>query len=364
MNEDVFYLMALSQINGLAARRIKKLIRHFGNAQAVFEAPENQIIEWTNKPVAHKIKSFNDFNRVEREIRFAEKNNIEILTFLCDNYPRNLLHIPDFPVVLFKKGPYSFNNPRHLSIVGTRKITPYGKKITHQLINKLKDFNPVIVSGMAYGVDIEAHKAALDNELITVAVMGTSFNSVYPDAHLNYFNEITEKGCVLTEYWSDEQTDRKFFVKRNRIVAGISEATVIVESGIKGGALITGELAFEYNRDVFAVPGKITDTYSAGCNRLIQKNIAKILINANDIAESLNWSVNEKPTRPVQKQLFVELNPDEQKIYDFLQNVESEHLDIIALETRFPVSKTSQLLMMMELKGVVQSIPGKKFKLA
>jgi DNA processing protein len=173
-----------------------------------------------------------------------------------------------------------------------------------------------------------------------------------------------ENGAVLSEFWSNEKTEKTFFARRNRIVAGISEATVVVESGIKGGALITAGLAFDYNRDVFAVPGRVTDTYSKGCNELIKKQIAKVLTGADDIVRNLSWSLSEEKPKAVQKQLFVNLSPDEQKIFDFLSETPSEHLDIIALETGMPVSKASQLLMMMELNGIVQSIPGKKFKLA
>ncbi len=363
ISQETYYLMALTRIKGLGSLRIKKLLQFYGDPKKIFDASFDELEKIIGRINARNIKNFDDFDLVDKEIKYTRKHGLDILSIFSENYPAKLLHIPDLPIILFKKGSYNFESPRHLSIVGTRKITPYGMKFTHQFVSDLSPYNPVIVSGLAFGIDIEAHKAALENGLLTVAVMGTSFQSIYPDVHAEYFGRITENGAVLSEFWSYEQTEKQFFVRRNRIVAGISEATVVVESGISGGALITAQLAFDYNRDVFAVPGRVTDTYSKGCHAIIKKQIAKILTGAEDIVTQMNWALEEKPPAPVQKKLFVDLNPDEEKIVHFLRENDAEHLDIIALETGMPVSKTSQLLMMLELNGVVQSIPGKKFKL-
>ncbi len=355
--------MALSQVPNLGPRRIRKLLQFFNTPSSVFKAQEKELTDVVGKSIARLIKSFDNFHVVDREMDFMQKHRLELLTFLDPTYPKNLLQIPDFPVLLFKKGEYEWNNSKYLSVVGTRKITPYGKKVVENLIGEIKKFNPVIVSGMAHGVDIEAHKNALKNGLKTIAVMGTSFKHIYPDSHLQYVEDIANQGCILSEYWSFEKTDPKFFVRRNRIVAGLSQATVVVESAQKGGALLTAELALEYNREVYAVPGRIDDTYSIGCNKLIATNVARLFISANQLAADLGWNETDWISKPVQKKIFVNLSPDEQKIYDFLSEKEPQHLDDIALQCAMGVAKVSQILMMMELNGIVRGLPGKKFKL-
>jgi len=364
VSSRTYYLMALTRIPQLGGRRIKKLLRHFRDPEVIFQLSYKELAEITGTKIAEEITGFSRWDLVDEEIAFAERNGVEILDFLDEKYPLPLLHIPDFPPVLFKKGNLDLRRNRYISIVGTRKITPYGKEFVKDFIRSLAPYTPVIVSGMAYGVDIEAHKQALENHLPTVAVMGTSFRHIYPGVHREYAEQITKQGALLSEFWSYEQTDKNFFVRRNRIIAGLSAATVVVESGLKGGAILTAQMAFDYNREVFAVPGRVTDTYSQGCNRLIRENVAQILTTPGDLIAALKWEAEEIPPAPVQKKLFVELSPPEQKIVDFLTEVQSEHLDIIALETGMSVSKVSQLLMMMELNGVVQSLPGKKFKIA
>jgi len=364
IDQAAYYLMALTRIKNLGSRRIIKLLQAFQRPRDIFEASEEELAAVVGSQIAKEIKNFDNWKLVDDEWEFARREELEILTFLDENYPYLLLHTPDFPVVLFKRGNFDFERGNYLSVVGTRKMTPYGKNMIARVIEALKPYRPVIVSGMAYGVDIEAHKQALENQLPTVAVMGTAFTSVYPVAHARYMREIEENGAVLTEFWSYEPTDKNFFVRRNRIVAGMSAGTWIVESAEKGGAMHTARMAFEYNREVFALPGRMDDTYSRGCNRLIRDQVAHILLSPADIPRILHWEEKDVRPSPVQKQLFVELNPDEQKIYDYLSAVDNDHLDVIALETGMNISRAAQLLMMMELNGVVQSLPGKKFKLA
>lgn len=221
--------------------------------------------------------------------------------------------------------------------------------------------DPVIVSGFAYGVDIVAHQFAMDYNLQTIGVLAHGLNQVYPKTHKKYMAKMEGNGGFITEFWSSSNPDKENFVKRNRIVAGISEATIVIESADKGGSLITANLANDYNRDVFAVPGRVTDRYSQGCNDLIKTQKANVLTSAADLIYVLNWDLEKKP-KVIQQQLFIDLNPDEQKIYDFLLKNGKELLDIIALECDLPIFKISGTLLNMELKGIIRPLPGKMFE--
>jgi len=246
--------------------------------------------------------------------------------------------------------------------VGTRQVTSYGADFTRKLIEDLAPLNPVVVSGFAYGVDIVAHQAAIDCGLQTIGVLAHGLNQVYPKTHKKYIAKMEQNGGFLTEFWSSSSPERENFIKRNRIVAGMTEATIVIESAEKGGSLITANIANDYNRDVFAVPGRSSDKYSQGCNNLIKTQRANLLTSAADIVYMLNWELEEKNSKPIQKQLFISLDSEEQKIYDFLQKNGKELLDIIALECEFPIFKISSLLLNMELKGVIRPLPGKLFE--
>ena len=242
-----------------------------------------------------------------------------------------------------------------ISSVGTRQITSYGTEFCRKLIEDLAPLDPVIVSGFAYGVDIVAHQFAMDYKLQTIGVLAHGLNQVYPKAHKKYMAKMEENGGFITEFWSTSNPDKENFVRRNRIVAGISEATIVIESADKGGSLITANLANDYNRDVFAVPGRVTDRYSQGCNDLIKTQKASLLSSAADLIYVLNWDIEKKP-KNIQKQLFIDLEPDEQKIYDFLLKNGQELLDTIALDCDFPVFKISGILLNMVLKGVIRRL--------
>lgn len=248
-----------------------------------------------------------------------------------------------------------------ISIVGTRQITSYGTEFCKKLIEDIAPLDPVIVSGFAYGVDIVAHQLAMDFNLQTIGVLAHGLNQTYPRTHKKYIAQMEENGGFMTEFWSSSNPDKEKFVRRNRIVAGMTEATIVIESADKGGSLITANMANDYNRDVFAVPGRVTDKYSQGCNNLIKTQKANVLTSAADLIYMLNWDLSEKP-KAVQKQLFVELEVNEQKIYDFLLKNGKELLDIIALQCDFPIYKISGILLNMELKGVIRPLPGKLFE--
>ena len=263
--------------------------------------------------------------------------------------------------MLFSSGTIDLRNRKTIGIVGTRQITSYGIEFCKKLIEDLAPLNPVIVSGFAYGVDIVAHQLAMENNLQTIGVVAHGLNQIYPKVHKKYVAKMEENGGFMTEFWSTSNPDKENFVRRNRIVAGMTEATIVIESAERGGSLITANMANDYNRDVFAVPGRVTDKYSKGCNTLIKTQKAHVLTSAADLIYMLNWDL-EKAVKPVQKQLFVALDEDEQKIYDYLLQSGKELLDIIALECDFPIFKISGILLKMELKGVIRPLPGKLFE--
>ena len=241
-------------------------------------------------------------------------------------------------------------------------MSSYGRDFCNKLIEDLAQYNPLIVSGFAYGVDICAHKAAIKNNLQTVAVLAHGLEQIYPKVHKKYINQVNENGGFLSEFWHDDVPLRENFLKRNRIVAGISKATIIIESAVKGGSLVTADIANSYDKDVFAVPGRTSDIYSKGCNNLIKNNRAFLLNSADEIVKMLNWDLSEKP-KIIQQQLFLELNENEQKIYDLLHEKGKQLLDVISLECNIPIYQLSAVLLQMELKGVSKPLPGKMFEL-
>ncbi len=352
------------RIEGVGDIVAKKLINHLGSAEAVFKAKRSQLlaIEGVGEVLCNNLQNTSVFNHAENEVRFVQANNIKASFYQDADYPERLKHCIDGPVVLFSSGRIDFAKRKTISIVGTRQMTSYGADFCRKLIEDLAPLNPVIVSGFAYGIDIHAHILAMDNNLQTVGVVAHGLNQVYPKVHKKYVAKMEENGGFMTEFWSTSNPDKENFVKRNRIVAGISEATIIVESADKGGSLITANLANDYNRDVFAVPGRVTDKYSMGCNNLIKSQRANLLTNAADLIYMLNWELEEKKKTPVQKQLFITLEPEEELVYNYLLKNGKELMDIIALRCDMPVYKLSSLLLTMELKGVIRPLPGKLFE--
>ena len=364
LEEDLLYVLALQRVKGIGDINAKKLIAHCGSAKRVL-TEKRQTLEKINGIGAFTLKNLFDsanLKEAEKELKYIKKNNIESLYFTDKNYPERLKHCVDAPILFFKEGNFKLGNQPIISIVGTRKITSYGRDFCEKLISDLTAFNPIIVSGFAYGVDICAHKAALKNNLQTIGVLAHGFEEVYPKSHKKYVSEINKNGGFITDFWHNDELQRENFLKRNRIVAGISEATIIIESAEKGGSLVTADIANSYSRDVFAVPGRSTDIYSKGCNDLIKRNKAAILTSANDLIELLNWNLMQEKQRPIQKQLFVELTEVEQLIYDFLLKNGKELLDLISLNCKLPIHQTTTTLFNLEMKGVVKPLPGKLFE--
>ena len=361
---ELFYMLALLKVEGIGDINAKKLINHCGSAENIFNTKPQilQSIDGIGNRLLNKLKDKSVFEKAEQELKYVEKEKINVLYYQNGNYPERLKHCIDGPVLLFTSGNLNLENRKIISIVGTRQITSYGNEFCKKLIEELAVFNPIIVSGFAYGIDIVAHQSAMDNNLQTIGVLAHGLNQIYPKTHSKYVAKMEENGGFITEFWSSSNPDKENFVKRNRIVAGISEATIVIESAEKGGSLITAIIANDYNRDVFAVPGRISDKFSQGCNNLIKTQRANLLTSAADIVYMLNWELESKKTKPIQKQLFVSLEDDEQKIYDYLQKTGKQILDIIALECDFPIFRISSILLNMELKGVIRPLPGKLFE--
>lgn len=366
LHNELFYTLALLKVEGIGDVVAKKLIKHCGSSTAVFQTSKKSLIaiDGIGEFLYKNLQEKSVFQLAEKELRFIEKEHISYSYFEDAIYPERLKHCVDGPTILFQSGTIDLQNKKLINIVGTRQITAYGIDFTKKLISDLAPLNPVIVSGFAYGVDIVAHQAAMQNNLQTIGVLAHGLNQIYPKTHKKYVSQMEQNGGFMTEFWSTSNPERENFIKRNRIVAGMCEATIVIESAEKGGSLITATLANDYNRDVFAVPGRISDKFSQGCNNLIKTQRAHLLNSAADLIYILNWDiVSKKESKSIQKQLFVSLTEDEQKIYNYLVNKEKELMDIIALDCDFPIFKISSLLLNMELKGVIRPLPGKLFEI-
>lgn len=365
MNEEkLLAILRLQKSKAIGDILAKKLIVNVGDALQIFKEKPATLAK-INGIGNHVIKHLFDDENIKlatQELAYIQKNNIAYSYFLEDDYPVHLQNCIDSPILLFKDGNINLKNKNIISIVGTRNLSSYGRDFCNNLIEELATYNPIIVSGFAYGADICAHKAAIKNNLQTIAVLAHGFEQIYPKVHKKYIHQVNENGGFLTEFWSEEQPLRENFLKRNRIVAGISKATIIIESAEKGGSLVTADIANSYNRDVFAVPGRTTDIYSKGCNSLIKNNKAHLLTNAKDIVKMLNWDIAEN-SKPIQKQLFLNLSENEQKIHDLLHEKGAQLLDVISLECNIPVFQLSSILLQMEMKGLLKPLPGKMFEL-
>ena len=363
-SQELRYVLALINAEGIGDVIAKKLIAQCGSASNVFSEKKSALLKipGIGETVVRALQDNTLFERVDEEIEFIHAHNIETVYFKDDHYPNYLNHCFDAPILFFQKGKINLKDQKTISIVGTRQMTSYGKSVLEELIDGLKEYNPTIISGLAYGVDIYAHQLALKYNLQTIAVLAHGLDKVYPFVHKKPAELIQKNGGLITDFWSKTNPDRENFVKRNRIVAGLSQATVVIESAEKGGSLITADIANSYNRDVFAVPGRITDIYSKGCNQLIKTNKAAVLTTAKDLAYILNWEKDLETSTSIQKQLFVELTDQETALYNYLLKEGKQQLDMIALHCNLPIYKTASLLLNLELKSAVKPLPGKFFE--
>ncbi|NSW44916.1 MAG: DNA-protecting protein DprA [Bacteroidales bacterium] len=371
MNDQRALKIAITLIPGIGDINAKRLIAYCGGLEAVFRENKNNldkipgISDVLAKKIIKTIYSNDLWKRVEEELKFCDTYQIQILSYLDENYPYRLKHCEDGPVTIFTLGNIPFNAPQVLSVVGTRRATHYGRAFCDKIMQDFKNnnLNVLIVSGLAYGIDIAAHKSALDNGLPTVAVVAHGLDQIYPAEHKKIAAKMLDNGGLISEFLSKTPPDKGNFVKRNRIIAGMSDATLVVESKRDGGAMITAEIAFSYNRDVLALPGKISDTYSEGPNFLIKSNKAALVESAEDICKVLGWSFKVK-NEPNNIPLVFEINEDEKKIIEILKDKGDITIDLIALAANMPVSKVSVLLLNMEFNGLIKPLPGKVYTLA
>ncbi len=366
MDKSLFFQIALTLVPGIGSINAKSLIAYCGSAEAVFKEKKTTLLKIpgigeqtaTSLNYSHEAQS-----RAEKEIRFMTNRNIRPLFFTDPQYPIRLKQCPDSPVLLFYKGSADLNNLKVLGIVGTRNVTAYGKECCKKLIEELTSDQLLVVSGLAYGVDAQAHKCSLENGLETVGVLGHGLDMLYPSQHQSLAERMLQQGGLLTEYISETKPDAVNFPRRNRIIAGMCDALVVIEAGSSGGALITANLANSYNRDVFAVPGRVGDAMSTGCNNLIRTNVANLITSADDIRYFLNWDKKTKKPGKMQRDLFATFSPEEQGILDILKKRPETDIDTLTLESNLLPSKVAAVLLNLEFERAIQCLPGKVYKL-
>ena len=364
MNNELLYQVALTLINGVGVVQAKQLMEHFGTAEQIFKAKKKELslLEGIGEMRAKQIKDFDHFKEAETEMDFCDTHHIQTVFLTDTNYPQRLLNCYDSPTLLYYRGTADLNSSKIISIIGTRNNTEYGKQITEKFIEDIQAQNLVILSGLAFGIDAIAHKAALQNNVATIGVLAHGLDSIYPSQHTTLAKEMLLNGGLLTEFRKNTSPDKHNFPKRNRIVAGMSDATLVIETAVKGGSMITAELAYNYNRDVFAVPGKITDSKSAGCLKLIQQNKAVVFTNAEEFMHSMGWQ-QKKITSKKQRELFIELNDDEKIIVALLQEKELVNIDELYIRSALSSSSVAAAILNLELNNVVLALPGKMYKL-
>lgn len=364
--EDLPYLIVLKKLPNIGDIRARELLHKYGSAKEVY----NALISNSLSPFSTNKNRFSQtalqawLNEAYLEIDTMCKLDIKYVHIGEEAYPTRLKHCIDAPIVLFYKGSISWNAPRSISIVGTRSATPYGLAFCRKLISDLQVLNVQIVSGLAFGIDIQAHLSAIDYGLETVACLANGLHTTSPVSHAKYAKEIQKYGGFISEFPTDTIMDKKNFVRRNRIIAGLSQATVVIESASRGGSLLTAEMANSYNREVFALPGRIDSSKSTGCNTLIKTNQARLIQSAADLIYILNWDI-EKASKPKATQipLFIDLNTEEEILCDLLRVKGKESLDLLAIDSAMSPQKVASLLMGLELKGIIRTLPGKQFEL-
>jgi DNA processing protein len=363
--DDLIYKLALTLIPGVGSVNGKSLVAYCGGVKAVFMEKKRALmkIPGIGEQTVNALVNHNVFDRAEEELKFIEKNKIVCLFYLDKNYPVRLKQCHDSPLMLYYKGTADLNAPKVVAMVGTRKATEYGRDVCRKMVEGLIENNVLIVSGLAYGIDTWSHKAALDNKLETVGVLGHGLDRIYPFANRSLAEKMAETGGLLCEYMSNTTPDRENFPMRNRIIAGMSDAVVVVEAGATGGALITAEIANSYNRDVFAVPGRLGDPHSEGCNKLIKINKASLIQSAKDISYLLNWDNVKVKNKTVQRQLFLDLTPDEELIVNVLREKGDLDIDTLLIESKILPAKAATILLNLEFEGVLRCLPGRVYRL-
>lgn len=360
---DLRYLIALSLTASVGSRFTRLLVSHFGSAQAVLAASASELLEvegFSEKRVRAVLAS--DFlAKADQEITYCQQHDIHVTTIYDDDYPYRLKNIPDAPAVLYYRGQNVFNERKMIAIVGTRKPSDQARIWLNRFVEELREYDPVIVSGLAYGIDITAHRSALHAELRTVGVLGSGLSNIYPAAHRQTARDMLTSGAMISEQFHDAQADREHFPMRNRILVGMCDMTIVVESAIKGGSMISAKLAADYHRDVYARPGRPSDMTSQGCNLLIKSHRAELIESVKDLAYIHQWQKTDKSASGTQRSLFVELSEDERKLIDIFTREREATIEKLAIDTNLPVSKLSPILLSLEFKGMLKSLPGSRY---
>ena len=367
MDQEIFYTMALTRLTNFNYQQALELYKAVGSAQLLFEHRNEigDIVKDASPRLREALKDWNEpMRRAEAEIRFMEEHRIRALTLTSDDYPQRLTECPDAPIVIYYTGNADLNQTRIISIVGTRRMTTYGEDLIRRFVRDLRQYCPevLIVSGLAYGVDICAHRQALENGYPTVGVLAHGLDQIYPYRHREVAAKMINCGGLITEFMTQTNADKPNFVRRNRIVAGMADATILIESGAKGGGLITADIAQSYARAVFAFPGNVGQPYSEGCNNLIRDNGAGLISNAEDFVKAMGWldetRLQQAFADGIERNLFPDLSPEEQTIVSLLQQTNDLQLNIITVKTGIPIGRLTALLFQLEMKGVVKPLAG------
>lgn len=360
--EHLFYPIALTKIPKVGPITARTLVSYCGSPEEVFRSSAKALIKipGIGAQLAQQIKSKEPLTASEKELYHLERQNIQALFYLDENYPSRLKHYPDSPLIVYHQGNTNLNAKRIVAIVGTRKPTVQGMAICEEFLEQIAAYDPLIVSGLAYGIDICAHRKSLEVNLSTLGVLAHGLAHLYPAGHRAVAKKMVEQGGVISEYGFETKAEKEHFPLRNRIIAGMCDALLVVETARYGGSMITANYANEYNKDVFAVPGRVKDPFSAGCNELIKNNQAHLLENAADLVRMLRWDLPPY-TYGVQQQLFIELSPEEKNIVDLLRHDEEKNIDELTFVTQKSHSAMAALLLELEFKGLVKALPGKRY---
>lgn len=363
MNDDLFYKIAITKVPKVGAILSKSLIGYCGGAAAVFKTKKKDLLKipGIGEVVAGNISKGMGLEKAEQELKYLDQQQVKLLFYLDDDYPQRLRRYHDCPVVLYYKGNVDLNKKRIVAIVGTRKPSTHGKLVCEDLVRDLQQYNALIISGLAYGVDITAHKKCVALGVPNIGVMGHGMSMIYPAEHQRVADRMIQNGGLLTEFTHKTTPEREFFPMRNRIIAGMCDALVVVETAMKGGSIISAHMARDYDKKVFAVPGRLKDSMSGGCNHLIKKGEAALYENVSDIASALDWSTS--PDKGIQQSLFVALNKKEQRIVEELKATREIGIDKLCQNTQIDSGEMASLLLDLEFRGLIKAKPGKRFVL-
>lgn len=370
---EAFYILTLARLGYFHMAEMRLLLERAGSAKVLFEHKDDirAVLPECNQGIVHAFRNCDEaMKRAEEELEFIQRHRIKCLTISDNNYPQRLIHCDDAPLALFHLGNADLNKLHIVSIVGTRKCTQYGRDVTERFVRELKEICPdtLIVSGLAYGIDVAAHRTALGCGMDTVGVLAHGLDTLYPAAHRNTAKEMITHGGLLTEYFQQTRPEKVNFLRRNRIVAGLADATIVIESMYRGGSLSTARIANEYNREVFAVPGRIGDESSEGCNKLIAHNKAQIFTDAEDFAQAMGWSYEKKRdegrAKGIQPDLFPTLSPEGQKVVDVLRSNNDLQINILSIQSGISIPELSSLLFDLEMEGIVKALPGGVYHLS